>query len=36
MHRTSIQPYLFFGGRCEEAIEFYRHGLGAQLDLLMY
>lgn len=24
-------PYLFFGGRCEEAIEFYRDVLGAQL-----
>ncbi|MBB5444790.1 MULTISPECIES: VOC family protein [unclassified Paraburkholderia] len=25
-----IQPYLFFNGRCEEAIEFYRSALGAQ------
>jgi hypothetical protein len=24
-----IQPYLFFGGRCEEAIAFYRTALGA-------
>ena len=24
-------PYLFFGGRCEEAIAFYRAVLGAQL-----
>jgi PhnB protein len=30
-----IQPYLFFGGRCEEAIEFYREALGAQLSMLM-
>ena len=26
-----IQPYLFFGGRCEEALEFYRKALGAEL-----
>lgn len=32
---TVIQPYLFFGGRCEEAIEFYRTALGAQVDMLM-
>ena len=24
-----IQPYLFFGGGCEEALEFYRTALGA-------
>ena len=30
-----IQPYLFFGGRCEEAIEFYRSALNAQVDVLM-
>jgi PhnB protein len=30
-----IQPYLFFDGRCEEAIEFYRQALGAQVDMLM-
>lgn len=24
-----LQPYLFFDGRCEEAIEFYRSKLGA-------
>jgi hypothetical protein len=23
-----VQPYLFFDGRCEEAIEFYRKVLG--------
>ncbi|QSA97894.1 VOC family protein [Methylococcus sp. EFPC2] len=32
-----LQPYLFFGGRCEEAIEFYRAVLGAEvLALLRY
>jgi PhnB protein len=30
-----IQPYLFFNGRCEEAIEFYRSALGARLEMLM-
>jgi len=30
-----LQPYLFFDGRCEEAIEFYRRALGAELDMLM-
>ena len=30
-----IQPYLFFDGRCEEAIEFYRGTLGAEVTMLM-
>ncbi len=30
-----IQPYLMFGGRCEEAIEFYRGALGAEVKRLM-
>jgi len=30
-----IQPYLFFEGRCEEAIEFYRSALGAKVEMLM-
>ncbi len=30
-----IQPYLFFNGRCEEAIEFYRKALGAEVDMMM-
>jgi PhnB protein len=30
-----IQPYLFFDGRCEEAIEFYRKAIGAQVNMLM-
>jgi PhnB protein len=25
-----VQPYLFFNGRCDEAIEFYRKALGAK------
>ncbi|MEP6822012.1 MAG: VOC family protein [Chthoniobacterales bacterium] len=31
----AIQPYLFFGGRCEEAIEFYRNAVAAELLMLM-
>ena len=30
-----IQPYLFFDGRCEEALEFYRKALGAKVEMLM-
>lgn len=33
--RTLIQPYLFFGGRCEEALAFYTKALGAKTDALM-
>jgi PhnB protein len=37
MSNTSmqIQPYLFFGGRCEEALEFYRSALGAEVEMMM-
>jgi PhnB protein len=35
MSQTVVQPYLFFGGRCEEAIEFYRKALGAEVVMLM-
>jgi len=34
-NKTEIGPYLFFDGRCEEAIEFYRKALGAEVDMLM-
>jgi PhnB protein len=30
---VNLQPYLFFDGKCEEAIEFYRHALGAHVNL---
>lgn len=30
-----VQPYLFFEGRCEEAIELYRRALGAEVEMLM-
>jgi PhnB protein len=30
-----IQPYLFFDGRCEEALDFYKKALGAEVVMLM-
>lgn len=30
-----VEPYLFFGGRCEEALEFYRSALNAKIEHLM-
>jgi len=30
-----IQPYLFFDGKCEDAIEFYKKSLGAKVNMLM-
>ncbi len=30
-----IQPYLFFEGRCEEAMEFYKSALGAEVQFMM-
>ena len=30
-----VQPYLFFNGRCEEAIEHYKKVLGAEVLMLM-
>lgn len=30
-----IQPYLFFDGRCEEALQFYKKALGAEVLMLM-
>jgi len=30
-----VEPYLFFEGRCEEAIEHYRKALGAEVTMLM-
>lgn len=30
-----VQPYLFFNGRCEEAVKFYQKALGAKVEMLM-
>ena len=35
MSNTTITPYLFFAGRCEEALNFYRDSLGAEIGMLM-
>ena len=35
MKSTFIQPYLFFGGRCDEAITFYQTALGAKVEMIM-
>src|ERR1043166_5183250 len=37
MRRTNmqVQPYLFFDGRAEEAIDFYKKSIGAEVTMLM-
>ena len=30
-----VQPYLFFDGRCEEALDFYRRAVGAEVTMMM-
>ena len=30
-----VQPYVFFEGRCEEALDFYRRTLGAEVTAIM-
>jgi PhnB protein len=35
MTQTTISPYLFFGGRCEEALAFYQTALGAQVMVVI-
>jgi len=35
MSQVVIQPYLTFGGRCEEALEFYKKALGAEVEMVM-
>jgi PhnB protein len=30
-----VQPYVNFDGRCEEAIEFYKKSVGAEVSMLM-
>jgi PhnB protein len=31
----NVEPYLFFNGRCEEAIEFYQRAIGAEVVMKM-
>jgi PhnB protein len=35
MEKATVQPYLFFGGRCEEALEFYKTALHAKVVMVM-
>lgn len=35
MKNSSVQPYIFFGSRCEEALEFYRSAIGAKVEMLV-
>lgn len=35
MSQSYIQPYLFFGGRCEEALEFYKSAIGAEVQMFL-
>lgn len=35
MSQPFIQPYLFFNGRCEEALAFYKQAIGAEVQMLM-
>jgi PhnB protein len=30
-----VEPYLFFDGRCDEALDFYKKSLGAEIVMLM-
>ncbi len=30
-----VSPYLFFDGKCDEALEFYKKALGAEVTMLM-
>jgi len=30
----AVQPYLFFEGRCEEALDFYGKALGAEVEMV--
>jgi PhnB protein len=30
-----VQPYLFFDGRCEEALDFYKKAIGAKVEMMM-
>ncbi|MFZ5778781.1 MAG: VOC family protein [Pseudomonadota bacterium] len=30
-----VQPYLFFDGKCEEALDFYKSAIGAKVEMMM-
>jgi PhnB protein len=35
MSKRFIEPYLFFSGRCDEALAFYKEAIGAEVSFLM-
>ncbi|WP_236622160.1 YciI family protein [Novipirellula maiorica] len=35
MQQSEVQPYLFFGGRCDEALAFYEQAIGATVLMKM-
>ena len=35
MKTPIVQPYLMFGGRCEEALKFYQNAVGAKVEMMM-
>jgi len=34
-HTATVRPYIFFDGKCEEALEFYKGAIGAKVDMMM-
>lgn len=30
-----VQPYIFFNGSCEQAVDFYRKALGAEVEMML-
>jgi PhnB protein len=32
----NVQPYLYFGGKSEEAIDFYKGAIGAKVEMMMH
>ncbi len=35
MSKPFVEPYLFFNGNCEQAVEFYRQAIGAEVEMMM-
>jgi PhnB protein len=35
MQNPTVTPYLFFSGRCDEALKFYEKALGAKIEMIM-
>ena len=36
MSAAQVQTYLFFNGQCEEALEFYKSAIGAEVEFAMH